>query len=132
MPKGKRHHRVTFSEAVSAHERALKRSGGRRGIIDPGRIEAAVARPFDGYHRPIYKKAAALIHAVATNHGFVDGNKRTAFSLCYLMIEESGFELRQSSTLPEDDLERLIEDVTTRFLTEKEAATWLRRQIHRV
>ena len=88
MPSGRRHYRVTLTDALQAHEEAL-RFGGRPGILDLGRIEAAVARPYSGYHRSLASKAAALFEAIATNHGFVDGNKRTAIYVTYLLIRRS-------------------------------------------
>ena len=39
---------------------------------------SAIGRPYHGCHRRIYRKAAAPLHAVVSNHGWVDGNKRTA------------------------------------------------------
>ena len=72
MPSGKRHYRVTMSDAHGAHDLALE-YGGRPGVLDAGRIEAAINRPYSGYFRPIASKAAALFEAMANNHGFVDG-----------------------------------------------------------
>jgi len=37
-------------------------------------------------------KAAALVHGIVADHGFVDGNKRTALYLVELMVERSGYE----------------------------------------
>lgn len=81
MPRSRRHYRVTLGDAIAAHERAIARFGGLPNIHDIGLIESAVDRPYNGYHRAIHQKAAALLHAVAANHGFVDGNKRTALTL---------------------------------------------------
>ncbi|MDE2796700.1 MAG: Fic family protein, partial [Gemmatimonadota bacterium] len=53
----------------------------------------AIARPYHGYHRRIHEKAAALVHGIVTNHGFVDGNKRTALYLAELLAVRSGFRL---------------------------------------
>ncbi|MFN7597855.1 MAG: Fic family protein [Cereibacter sp.] len=50
-------------------------------------IESAISRPYSGYHRSIARKSAALLHSVATNHGFVDGNKRTAWFLAMILID---------------------------------------------
>ena len=33
-------------------------------------IESGLARPYHGYHRRIHQKAAALAHAMVSNHGF--------------------------------------------------------------
>jgi len=56
-------------------------------------IESAIGRPYSGYHRPIARKTAALLHALVQNHGFVDGNKRTALLVTLLPIERSGYRL---------------------------------------
>jgi death-on-curing protein len=100
LPSGRRHYRVTLRDAYSAHHFALQ-FGGRPGIIDAGRIEAAIARPYSGYHRSIAAKAAALFEAIVNNHGFVDGNKRTAVLLTDLLIWRSGYAFR-----PMDEAER--------------------------
>ena len=43
--------------------------------------------------RRIHQKAAALVHGVVTNHGFVGGNKRTALYLVELLAVTSGYRL---------------------------------------
>ncbi|WP_373636899.1 Fic family protein [Yoonia sp. BS5-3] len=49
-------------------------------------IESGLSRPYSGYHRFIYSKAAALLHSMINNHGFTDGNKRTAWLLVEILI----------------------------------------------
>ena len=133
LPTSRRHYRITLGDAIGAHERAIAKFGGRPGIQDLGLVEAAIGRPYTGYYRPIYRKAAALVHSVATNHGFVDGNKRTALILLELFLERSGFEVRETSTSPDsDDIEHLILDMTTRFLTFEEVTYWLKMRIRPV
>lgn len=58
-----------------------------------GLVESAIARPYNGYYRSIAQKAAALVESVAKNHGFADGNKRTALILVATLIERSGYKL---------------------------------------
>ena len=75
-----------MDEAVEVHDFVLARYGGLAGIRDMGAVASAVARPYSGYHRRIERKAAALVHSLVLNHGFLDGNKRTAvFMLCILL-----------------------------------------------
>lgn len=64
---------------------------------DRGAIESALARPYCGYYRSIDKKAAALVHSLVLNHGFVDGNKRTAVQMLGIFLFNSGYGLRFSS-----------------------------------
>ena len=97
MPSGKRHHRLTFAEALSAHDRAL-RTGGLPGIRNVHQIESAIGRPYSGYYRPIAKKASALVESMSGNHGFVDGNKRTTIILTHLLLSKSGYQLKPLRT----------------------------------
>jgi death-on-curing protein len=88
---------------LDAHRLAL-RYGGRPGVLNLGSIESALGRPYSGYHRTIDRKAAALLHALIGNHGFVDANKRTAWLLTELVIKRSGFRLAVGDGEPIDDL----------------------------
>ncbi|MGH8487600.1 MAG: Fic family protein [Gammaproteobacteria bacterium] len=65
-------------------------AGGCPGILNRGLIESALARPYDGWHRLIHQKAAALVHSFVKNHGFADGNKRTALYVADLLTVGAG------------------------------------------
>ena len=75
----------------------------------------------------IHEKAAALVHGVVSNHGFADGNKRTALYLVELMVQRSGYEF------VEDDM--VIADTITSVAqgeTKYEAlAAWFRERLVR-
>lgn len=78
--------------------------GGRDGVASLHLIESAIARPYSGYHRTLPRKAAALLESVVGNHGFVDGNKRTAWLLLEILIDRSGYRLTIPDDEPIDDL----------------------------
>ena len=121
------HYRVTLADALAGHEEALV-YGGRDGIISLHLIESAIARPYSGYHRSMATKSAALLHAMVNNHGFVDGNKRTAWLLVELLIERSGYRL----DIPDDArVDDLVVDVASGKLTFKEIAEWFARYLVR-
>ncbi len=67
-------------------------------------IESGLARPYSGYRRPLHPKAAALLESMIGNHGFVDGNKRTAWLLVEILIGQSGCRLDIPDDEPIDDL----------------------------
>lgn len=92
------HYRLTLADALTAHDEALV-YGGRAGISSLHLIESALARPYSGYHRPISRKTAAVLHSMVGNHGFVDGNKRTAWLLVEILIDRSGYVLK----IPDDE-----------------------------
>ena len=96
------HYKITLADALTAHDEAL-RYGGRDGITSLHLIESAISRPYSGYHRPIARKAAALLHSMVGNHGFVDANKRTAWLLVEILIARSGYALNIPDDEPIDD-----------------------------
>ncbi|MGR3466309.1 MAG: type II toxin-antitoxin system death-on-curing family toxin [Shimia sp.] len=111
---------LTLSDAIKAHDAALE-YGGRAGVVNLGSIESALARPFCGYFPTMAEKAAALLHAVVANHGFVDGNKRTALILTETLIERGGYVL----TLPEDErFDDLIVAVAVGEITLSDLTHW--------
>lgn len=65
-------------------------------VSDYGSLSSAVARPRssafgeDAYPDP-WVKAAALLHSLARNHPFVDGNKRAAWNCAWTFIEVNGW-----------------------------------------
>jgi death-on-curing protein len=83
-----------LDEALAAHDLVLTRYGGLPGILDVGLVESAIARPYCGYYRSMPHKGAALIHSLALNHGFLDGNKRTAVYMLGVLLANSGYALR--------------------------------------
>jgi death-on-curing protein len=94
---------LTLADALTAHDEAL-RYGGRDGVSSLHLIESALARPYSGYHRPIWKKCAAVLHSMVNNHGFVDGNRRTAWLLVEILIDRSGYTLDIADDARIDDL----------------------------
>ncbi|GGB11325.1 type II toxin-antitoxin system death-on-curing family toxin [Allosediminivita pacifica] len=118
---------MTLADALSAHEMALS-FGGRPGISSLHLIESALARPYFGYHRTLAEKATALMHSMIGNHGFVDGNKRTAWILVELLIERSGYHLDIDDDEPVDDL---VVAVAAHDISADDLLAWFQRALVR-
>jgi death-on-curing protein len=58
---------------------------------DKGAVDAAVFRPQTGYYNSIQEEAAALMESLGNNHGFLDGNKRIAFTATDVFLRRNGF-----------------------------------------
>jgi len=71
--------------------RLIEMFGGLHGVRDKGAVEAAVFRPQTGYYNSIEEEAAALTESLANNHGFLDGNKRIAFTAADVFLRRNGF-----------------------------------------
>lgn len=70
--------------------RLIELFGGRHGVRDKGAVEAAVFRPQIGYYNSIEEEAAALMESLGNNHGFLDGNKRIAFTTADVFLRRNG------------------------------------------
>ena len=119
---------LTVNEVLLLHARLIQRTGGSRGVRDMGLLESALARPrstFDGIdlYPDLWAKAAALIHSLAQNHPFIDGNKRTALAATGIFLELNGHRLMCSN----DEAVDLTYGVIAGRMALQDVAEWLRR-----
>ena len=70
---------LTIDDILWIHDEQLRLYGGTVGVRDEGLILSALLRPQTGYYADVIEEAAALWESLAMIHGFVDGNKRTAW-----------------------------------------------------
>ncbi|MBF0333086.1 MAG: type II toxin-antitoxin system death-on-curing family toxin [Alphaproteobacteria bacterium] len=115
---------VTFA----IHDRQIAEHGGLDGVRDRGAIESALARPrnLSAYGRPdAADLAAALAYGVARNHGFADGNKRTAWVLARLFLADNGQRLRFEPA----EAVATMQAVAAGTLSEGALAEWYRRHL---
>jgi death on curing protein len=80
---------------LAIHDEQLAEHGGALGIRDEGLLDSALARPLNraGYGEPDVAELGALYAiAIARNHPFVDGNKRTAFAALFMFLALNGME----------------------------------------
>ena len=114
----------------AVHESQLARHGGLDGIRDKNAIESALARSeqLDFYGKPkpdAADIAAAYAFGLARNHGFSDGNKRTAWVIARVFLADNGLALSFSPI----DAIRTMEEVAGGTLDEKQLADWFRQRI---
>jgi death on curing protein len=68
---------------LAVHRKTLHEQGGLPGVRDEGLLESALARPLNIYeyndNPGLFDLAAAYGFGIASNHPFMDGNKRVAF-----------------------------------------------------
>ncbi len=78
---------------LAIHDEQLAEHGGSTGLRDSGLLDSALARPLNraGYGDPNSAELAAVYAlAIARNHPFIDGNKRTAFVALELFLRLNG------------------------------------------
>ena len=110
---------------LAVHDEQLAEHGGLSGIRDLGAVESALARPRNlaSYNRcdDIAQLAAAYAYGIARNHGFADGNKRTALVTADLFLMLNGYELSSS---PAENVLTILA-VADGSLHEEDLAVWI-------
>ena len=81
---------LTIAEVYQMQHQLIDMFGGLHGVLDTGRVEAAVYRPQTGYYNSIEEEAAALMESFGNKHGFLDGNKRIAFTATDVFLRRNG------------------------------------------
>ena len=110
------------------HDRLIAEHGGPDGLRDRNALESALARPQNlaAYENPdAASLAAAYAFGVARNHGFLDGNKRTAWVLARLFFADNGFVLSFDAI----DAVRTMEALAAGTLDEVQLAAWFRARL---
>jgi death-on-curing protein len=119
-----------LDEVVFAiHGEQLAQHGGLSGIRDLGAVESALARPRNLFDDEgcddVARLAAAYAFGIVRNHGFSDGNKRTALVTADLFLMLNGYELNSPPT--ENVL--AISGVADGTLSEEDMTAFIRKNL---
>ena len=113
---------------LAIHDRQLAEHGGGTGLRHARLLASALARPQNllayGADPPpdLPALAAAYAYGIATNHPFVDGNKRTAYVVCRTFLLVNGKDLNTDPTSKYITFLRLASGE----VSEEALATWIR------
>lgn len=118
--------------ADAMHRAIIAATGGLQGIRDGGLVDSALDRPKNRWAHDdasdLADLGAAYCVGLANNHGYIDGNKRTAFLVTYAFLRANGLRLITS----EPEAVVLMIDVATRVVSETALAAWIRAHTQRV
>jgi len=82
---------------IALHDRSLALHGGPSGIRDFGLLDSALQRPLSRFHyegeTDLATLAATYTVGIASNHPFIDGNKRAAYQALILFLALNGSSL---------------------------------------
>jgi death-on-curing protein len=111
---------------LAIHDQQIAEHAGANGIRDIGLIESALARAKNlaSYSASdVFDLAAEYGYGIARNHGYIDGNKRTAYVVTLLFLALNGHDLTAQA------VERVLvfEKLGRGDLAPDEFARWLRR-----
>ena len=117
---------LEVDEVLRLHSFAIFRAGGSLGLRDEAMLESAVAQPqmtFGGrdLYASLVEKAAAIGFSLASNHAFVDGNKRVGHAAMETFLVLNGKQIVASV----DEQEATIAAVAAGELDREAFTGWL-------
>jgi death-on-curing protein len=121
---------ISTEEVLKIHDILIEKFGGSPGVSDRGLLESAILRPFntfdsvDLYPTPI-DKATAIVESVVKNHPFIDGNKRTGYTLMRLFLLNEGLDIDAS----EDEKYQFVIQIAEGKSSFNEIKNWLELKI---
>lgn len=123
---------LTLAEVLQLHAEALEHFGGQEGIRDIALVESAIQTPqqtFGGQylHPTLEAMAGAYLFHLASNHGFIDGNKRIAARAAYVFLAMNGCEI----DFPVDKTEGIVVGIAKNEVDKNRAAEFIRGLINR-
>lgn len=89
---------VTVDDIILIHSRIIQVTGGIDGLRDRSGLEAALAVPLQTFGgKDLFpselEKIARLGFGLASNHAFIDGNKRIGAMMTQLLLKWNGYSL---------------------------------------
>jgi death-on-curing protein len=117
---------VSKETVLVLHDRSLALHGGAPGVKDEGLLESALARPANRFHyegvHDLCTLSAIYLVAIASNHPFIDGNKRAAFLAAGLFLRLNARRL----TAGQADAARIVLAVAAGERDIEPLAEWIR------
>ncbi|MFB6258750.1 MAG: type II toxin-antitoxin system death-on-curing family toxin [Flavobacteriales bacterium] len=113
-------------DAIEVHDALIARFGGSYGIRDRKRLKAVLDRPFSTFdQKDLYPtaidKAVAILEGFLNAHPFLDGNKRTAYVLMRLFLQEKGLDIQA----PQKDKYDLVMEAAKGKLSSEGIKGWI-------
>jgi death on curing protein len=117
---------ILIKEVELLHRILIDKFGGSYGIRDNAALESAITRPFQTFdgkelYPSVLEKAAALIESILINHPFIDGNKRTGYTLLRLFLISKEMDI----TASQDNKYEFVIDIAAGTLKYEGISTWL-------
>ncbi len=116
---------VSEDAVMAIHDDQLAEHGGMAGVRDLALVLSALDRPRNlaAYGAPeIAFLAASYAYGISRNHGFLDGNKRTAFVVACVFLLDHGYDL----VATDQEAVTAMLAVAEGEMSEMELAVWFR------
>ncbi|UCD55059.1 MAG: type II toxin-antitoxin system death-on-curing family toxin [Candidatus Omnitrophota bacterium] len=124
---------LKFETIQYLHDNIIRRTGGLEGIKDKGGILSALANPFHTFagkelYPTIIEKIGIIFFSLIKNHGFTDGNKRTACLVLDMVLYNYNIFLNANDEKMEEVAIRIAENK----FSKEETFNWIYKNIRRI
>ena len=121
---------ITVEDAIKIHNRIIEATGGVDGLRDRAGLEAAVSAPLQSFggvdlFPSKIEKIARVGFGLASNHAFLDGNKRIGAMMTQLMLKWNGYQLN----LKQGELADMFIAIADGKKTEQDLLLWVQNRI---
>ena len=121
---------ITTDDVIQIHSRVIQHSGGMDGLRDRASLEAAISAPMQSFgDQDLYpttvEKIARLGYGLASNHAFVDGNKRIGAMMTQLLLKWNGFQM----SLRSGELADMFIAIADGSAKETDLLAWIQRHL---
>ena len=117
-------------EVEEIHNREVVRFPGRHGLRSPDGLAAAVVRPANRFYyegeTSLPRLAALYAVAIIRNHPYVDGNKRTGWTLAEAFLNRNGMTVKAD----DEEIFNMLINLAQRALSEEDFSQWLESRSH--
>jgi death-on-curing protein len=105
---------------IEIHDRIIEKYGGTGRVLDSGTLELLAYKI--SREKDVFRKAALILHTIAAQHPFFDGNKRTAFAAAENVLGEAGYYLEAD----EDEIVNLMQKIAEYKCSVNTIEKWIR------
>lgn len=121
---------VTVDDVIAIHRLIIQKTGGLDGVRDQNGLESAINAPlqsFDGVDLfpTDVEKIARLGFGLASNHAFVDGNKRIGAMMTQLLLKWNGY----SFALRVGELAEMFISIANGNAEESDLLNWIQKHL---
>ncbi len=116
---------VPLDAVLAIHDEQISEHGGIPGVRDLAVVDSALARPRNAvaYGKPdAARLAAAYAFGLSSNHGFLDGNKRTDYVVAETFLDLNGYAMEA----PDEAVVSTMMAVAAGVMPEEQLAKWFR------
>ncbi len=111
---------LSARQIIEIHDTILKKYGGTGGVLNEGTLELLVYKT--SREKDIFRQAALILHTIAAQHPFFDGNKRTALAGAENVLGEAGYYLEAD----DDEIVNLMQKIAEYKCSIETIEKWIR------